>query len=66
MWGQKSRSLGQILEKAFEHPRSHICGPNVPKLDQNVSLDKYHVESKKYVTKSNWVVYILETTFMDG
>ena len=28
--GSESRSLGQILEKAYEHPRSHICGPNVP------------------------------------
>ena len=39
-FGSKSRSLGQIWEKACEHSRDHIFDPILLKLAQNVHLDK--------------------------
>ena len=38
--GSKSRSLGQILEKACEHSRGHIFSSINLKLGQNDVLDK--------------------------
>ena len=36
----KTRSLGQILEKACVHPRGHIYSPIIIKLGHNVCLGK--------------------------
>ena len=38
--GSKTRSLGQILEKACEHARDHIFDTILLKLAQNESHDK--------------------------
>ena len=40
MWGQKTRSLGQILEKPCVRSRGHIFSPILMKLGQNVCLDE--------------------------
>ena len=44
--GSKSRSLGQILEKACEHCRGHIFSPIFLKLAQKDCLDKISDEFK--------------------
>ena len=42
--GSKSRSLGQILEKACLHSRGHIFGLIFLKLAQDVCLDDISVK----------------------
>ena len=37
--GSKTRSVGQIIEKASEHSRGHSLGPIIIKLAQNDHLD---------------------------
>ena len=40
MWGQKNRSLDQLVELPCEHPRGRIFSPTNFKLAQNDVLDK--------------------------
>ena len=49
---QKTRSLGQILEKPCVRSRGHIFSPIIMKLGQNVFLDKI---SDKFENESSRV-----------
>ena len=42
--GSKTRSVGQIIEKPFEHSRSHSFGPIFIKFAQNDHLDNISVK----------------------
>ena len=52
MLGQKTRSVGQIIEKLCEHSRGHSFGPIIIKLTQNDHHDKF---SAKFEYASFWV-----------
>ena len=72
--GSKTRSQGQIFEKACARSRGHIFSPIIMNLGQNVCLDKISLEFRMgYVglkTRSlgqilENLVYALEATFSD-
>ena len=42
--GSETRSVGQIIEKPFEHSRGHSFGPIFIKLAQNYHLDNISVK----------------------
>ena len=48
----KTRSVGQIIEKACEHDTGHIMHPIIMKICQNLFLDSI---SDKFENGSCWV-----------
>ena len=60
--GPKTRSLGQILEKPCVCSRSHIFGPIIMKLRQNICLDEIsdEFENRSCRAKTRSLGQILE------